>query len=308
MIRSGVLTRRRFVKLVGAAAAVSVVPFGCGGPAAAPDAGPTPDAGPPPPRGRFFDAHQWATIDLAASNVLPSEAGVPGAHEAMVVRYIDNLLSAFDDAPPHIFAGGPASNRNAIPDAHGAPTTTFPPNAFATFLPLSRIREIAWRMRIFGSAATPGGDFNDGLLGPRIGLRDLYVAGVVALDAAAAGREPGKQYIELSVTNQSGAISDINSAHGDFVRALTEHTLEGTFSAPEYGGNEGLVGWTLARWDGDSVPLGHSFYDATTGAYVDRADQPTSTPSPGASSEDFDARVTMILATAAVGSGGMRFF
>ena len=45
------ITRRRFVKLVGGAAALAALPIGCGDNDAQ-------------VRGLFFDAHQWATIDL----------------------------------------------------------------------------------------------------------------------------------------------------------------------------------------------------------------------------------------------------
>ena len=102
--------------------------------------------------------------------------------------------------------------------------------------------------------------------------------------------------------------SAVAGAHAEFARTLLEHTIEGTFAAPEYGGNVGLVGWQLARWDGDSQPLGYSFYDEAAGAYRDRADKPTSAPTPGDAPEDFDRRVVSLLEIAALGSGGMRFF
>jgi hypothetical protein len=285
------LTRRRFVKLVGAGAAIASVPWaaGCG------------DDLPPPPRGRFFDEPQWATIDAATEQVLP------GASAAMAVRYIDRLLGAFDVSPPTIFAGGPASGRTPLPTATGAPSANFPADAFEAFLPLSRVRAIAWRMRIFGSRATHGGDFNDAIVGPTRGWRDIYAAGIAALDDAAALIAHGARFVDLADADRLTALSDADGAVPGFADLLAAHTIEGVFAAPEYGGNADLRGWQLARWDGDSVPLGHAFYDPAAGVYRDRADQPTSAPTPGDTVEDFDPDVIQLLTIAALGSGGMKF-
>jgi len=296
-----VLTRRRFLKVIGSASALSAmaptgfVLGGCGD-------------NDHPFTGRFFDQHAWNVIDAATGVILPSAPDGLGARDALVVRYIDTLLAAFDVDPPAIFAGGPYSGRVAIPDAHGAPTAQFPANNFAQFVPLTRVQELAWRVRIFGSAPTPGGDFNDAITGATTGWRTLYTDGIAQLDAAAASIHRGHTYDQLSAAEQSNALDVVGSASPDFYNALLEHTLEGTFAVPEYGGNANLVGWRMVRFDGDSAPLGHAFYDATIDAYVDRADQPTSGPTPGDATEVFDDDVLRTLTVAALGSGGMRFF
>lgn len=293
------LTRRIFLRVLGSGAAAAALPLpwlaACGDNL-------DPDVG------EFFDPHQWATIDAATAIVLPPGAAGISASDAQAVRYIDRLLAAFDHAPPTIFAGGPASGRQPEPDANGNPTQDFPPDAMATFLPLSRVREIAWRMRVLGSVATPGGTFNDALLGATVGWRDLYADAVVRLDVAAAAITRGATFVTLAAADQVTALAMVSTDVPQFGDALIEHTLEGTFAVPEYGGNAGFAGWQLARFDGDSVPLGHSFFDASTGAYVDCADEPTSTASPNASSEPFDADIVDALTVAAVGSGGTRFF
>ena len=290
-------TRRVFLRLLGVASAAAALPFpfGCGDNA---------DADVP----LFFDAHQWATIDLATSMILPATERGISASDARAVRYIDRLLAAFDVAPPTIFAGGPASGRQPAPDAHGKSTGTFPPADMATFLPLTRAQEIAWRVRIFGSAATPGGDFNDGLLGATVGWRDLYTDAVTRLDALAAAASPGATFLALGSADRQVALATVSSDVPQFGQALIEHTLEGVFCVPEYGGNADRAGWRLARFDGDSIPLGHAVYDASIDAYVDRPEEPTSTPSPHATSEDFDAAILDVLTIAAIGSGGKKFF
>jgi hypothetical protein len=287
-----VLTRRRFVKLVGGGALLAVLPAGCGDNISL-------------TRGLFFDEAGWATIDLATGIIFPGERG---ARDCMAVRYIDTLLAAFDATPPAIFAGGPFSGRTAFPDAHGAPTMQFPTNDFASFLPLSRVQELAWRMRLYGTAATPGGAFNDGLLGPTVGWRDLYLDGIQRLDVVASSIQEHRAFRYLAPEDQSLALDTVASDKPEFWQALVEHTLEGMFGAPEYGGNELLLGWRLVGWDGDSAPLGHAVYDESTGAYVDNATKPTAQPSPGVVTEDFDADIINMLTVAAIGSGGKRFF
>lgn len=286
------LTRRGFVKLVGGTAVAASLP-GCGDNLKL-------------PRGLFLDERGWETIDIATGIVFP---GTLGARDCGVVAYIDRLLAAFEVTPPAIFAGGPYSGRTAFPDAHGAPTKQVPDDAFATFLPLPRTQELAWRMRLYGSAQTPGGDFNDALLGATVGYRDLYADGIRRLDEVAAMNNPDKLPFRWVTPEEQGlALDTVASEVPAFYQALVEHTLEGMFGAPEYGGNAFSYGWRLTGYDGDSAPLGHAVYDATQDLYVDRADQPTAQPSPDAHTEDFDDDVLNLLTIAAVGSGGKRFF
>lgn len=263
------ITRRGFVQWIGAGAAVAALPA-CGDNRA-------PDA--TPPRGDFFDAHGWATIDAAA------EALLPGASAALVVRYIDRLLTAFDHVPPRIFGGGPFSDRG------GARV-----NAFADALPLTRAQDLAWRIRIFGSAATPGGDFNAATLGPTIGYRELYTRGIAALDAA--------DFLALAPDARASLLAGMTS--DPFYVQLLHHTCEGMFAAPEYGGNADLAGWRLARYDGDSAPRGHAHYDAQADALVDDPARPTTIASDPP--EDFDAAALDLLTFVATGSGGKRYF
>jgi len=286
------LTRRGFVKLVGGAAAVAALPS-CGDNIEL-------------PRGLFLDERGWEAIDIATGIIFP---GANGARDCAVVAYIDKLLAAFDVTPPAIFASGPYSGRTAFPDAHGVATNQFPEDSFATFLPLPRVKELAWRMRIYGTAQTPGGDFNDALLGATMGYRDLYTDGIARLDAVASANNVDKlPFRWVTPAEQALALDTVASQAPAFYQALVEHTLEGMFGAPEYGGNAKLDGWFLADYDGDSAPLGHAFYDESQDAYLDRADQPTAQPSPGAHTEDFADDVLNLLTVAAVGSGGKRFF
>ena len=43
-----------------------------------------------------------------------------------------------------------------------------------------------------------------------------------------------------------------------FAALLFEHTIEGLYAAPEYGGNRGLAGWKDISFPGDIQPRGYT--------------------------------------------------
>jgi hypothetical protein len=176
----------------------------------------------------FFDDHQAAVVREATARLIPgpmddpTEVGHPGAREAGVVDYISTLLAAFSFATPPIHAGGPFSDR---PD----PAQT---DDMATFVPLTRMQEQAWRMRVTQ-------------------LQQTYRDGVVMLDRLAGGDfASAPAATQDSVLMQDEAVS--------FRNVLFTHAIEGTYSVPEYGGNAGLVGWQEIHFAGDVQPVGWS--------------------------------------------------
>jgi Gluconate 2-dehydrogenase subunit 3 len=173
---------------------------------------------------RFFTAHQGSVIVEATARLIPgpqddpSETGHPGAREANVVRYIDTMLATFTFHPPRIHAGGPFSNRA------GAPR-----DDMARFIKLPRIRRLGWEKR----------------------LKQFHVAyrkGVKELDSLAGGG-----FASAPPDQQDGAL-----AQASFTPLLFQHAIEGMYSVPEYGGNQGLVGWQDIFFPGDSQPRGYT--------------------------------------------------
>jgi len=142
-----------------------------------------------------------------------------GAREAKVVRYIDVLLAAFSHDPARIHASGPWSDRSGGDEDY-----------MANFVPLSPFQEASWRKRIAA-------------------LQQMYRTGIVALDAAAGG--------DYSTASASKKDSTLNNA-GDFRDVLFIHAIEGFLSAPEYGGNQDLVGWKEISFKGDTQPRGYT--------------------------------------------------
>lgn len=178
---------------------------------------------------RFLAPYQVAVVTEATARLVPgptddpAEIGHPGAREADVVRYIDTLLSAFDDDPPSIFAGGPWSNRHAPG-----------PDQLATFVPLEERQLLAWRARVAD-------------------LRKTVAAAVVALDAAAKGDGFG-DFLAAPTAEQDHILASL----ADVRDLLFGLTIDGMYSIPEYGGNAGLSAWKEIGWPGDVQPVGYS--------------------------------------------------
>ena len=177
----------------------------------------------------WLSEQEYATLRAACAQMLPSSEGAPGAEEAGVADYIDGYLGAFSFDPPRIWAGGPTSGRKGGEAA------------FATFVPLSPLDELAWRMRIEGSRGMPEREFN----GPVVGLQERYRAGLAALGddfAVVEGREQRRRL----------------RADEKFCALLWKHCCEGMYGAPEYGGNRDGVGWAYIDYEGDVQPRGYS--------------------------------------------------
>lgn len=173
----------------------------------------------------FFTEHQAAVVEAATARIAPgpkddpAEAGHPGAREAGVTGYIDTMLGALDDQ--NIFAGGPWSNRH-----------TSGPDLMARFTPLDPVARIAWRNRI-------------------IAWQERYTKGISQLDKLAGGdftKKPPAQQDKILATKSVS----------EFTSLLFEHTIEGLYSSPEYGGNKNLVGWKEIGFPGDVQPRGYS--------------------------------------------------
>jgi gluconate 2-dehydrogenase gamma chain len=210
-------------------------------------AGCTPTAAGPSGSGhplRFFSAHQAAVVEAATARIAPgpdddpAEAGHPGAREAGVTGYIDAMLGALaalettgadGGRVPVIFAGGPWSNRHASG-----------PDRMASFIGLDPVSRIAWRKRLAG-------------------WQRQYASGVAALDRLAGG-----DFTKSAPAEQDKILA--RSEVSAFLSLLFEHTVEGMYSNPEYGGNQGLAGWKGIGYPGDSQPLGYS------GGEVERSD------------------------------------
>jgi len=191
----------------------------------------------PAPGGGFFTADEHAVIAAACDRLIPPTDGHPGGRALGCADYIDGLLDAFAVDPPRIWAGGPFSGR-----AGGEA-------AFARFLPLTRVEELAWRTRIEGSQGRAEREFN----GPVRGWQAAYREGLAAL---------GTDFAALDTTAQDARLADVS----EFRALLYQHACEGAYGAPEYGGNRDLAGWRAIGYPGDVQPRGFPDAEVESGA------------------------------------------
>jgi hypothetical protein len=172
----------------------------------------------------WFDEREYAVVRAAVDRLIPPFEDHPGAVACGATDYVDGLLGAF----------------LVDPGRHGGDA------GFARFTPLTKHQELAWRTRIEGSLGIPEREFN----GPVVGLQERYRAGIAALGADFGDLDGDEQDRRLAV------------APG-FKTLLYEHACEGTYGAPEYGGNRDLAGWRVIEFEGDVQPRGYTDDEVT---------------------------------------------
>lgn len=231
------LSRRVVLKAGGGVVLTALLPLAaCDGGRGAPVAGTSSEAP------RFLTDAELASLRALVDRLIPADLD-PGAAVAGCELAIDRLLAAFQTDPPLIFAGGPFSDRAGAPK-----------NDFLEFVPLDEYEETAWRLAIEGSQGRPELEFN----GPVKGMQAIYREGLAQLDARA--QQAGfADFAAAPAPLQELIILDSSDAT---VQSLVDiaylDTLDGMYGAPEYGGNQGLVGWGFTAFDGDVQPRGYS--------------------------------------------------
>jgi hypothetical protein len=196
--------------------------------------------------GRFLTAAELDTLRAVTARLIPGppEDPDPGALEARCAEAIDLLLGAFAVDPPLIHAGGPFSGR-----AGGTR------DDFAHFVALDRQAELGWRIRLEGSKGLKEREF----AGPVRGLQEVYREGLAHLDGRAGG-----SFTALPAAAQDALLADRTDAQlQEFVTTALDHTLDAMYGPPEYGGNQGLVGWRYTNWQGDVQPRGFTRHEVS---------------------------------------------
>jgi gluconate 2-dehydrogenase gamma chain len=87
--------------------------------------------------------------------------------------------------------------------------------------------------------------------------REAYAAGLAALDAYARSSR-GAPFAQLSAADQdlvltdleSGVATGFGSSSTIFFELVRNHTIQGTFCDPYYGGNANFAGWDLIGYPG----------------------------------------------------------
>lgn len=200
-------SRRRFLKVAGAAAGSGLVVMGA--PAWA-------RSGPAAPG--YLTTSEVSTLNAALARLIPASGpGDWSAADLGVATFIDNILSGFVDdlSTGHIFAGGPyreASNAGG---------------GFPQFQALSRVKAIGWKRQVAE-------------------WQQLYRSGLAGLDSSAGG-----SFASAPSVLQDAILAELDGSGSAFFSALYDHTMEGAYGHPVYGGNRGYRSWQSVGFAGD---------------------------------------------------------
>jgi hypothetical protein len=175
-------------------------------------------------------SHELRTLRAATARLLPGppEDPDPGALEAGAAEAIASLLDAFGHEEPPIhaaLAGG--------------------------FVPLDRVAELGWRIRLEGSQGRPEREF----AGRVKGLAEFVTDGLGLLDHRS--REAyGVDFVDAPAADQDTLLGVTDPELAEFVDLALTLTLEAVYGPPQYGANRDGAGWTPLGWPGFTQPRG----------------------------------------------------
>lgn len=184
---------------------------------AAPESAPAPAAAKPAPASAgdyqpsYFTAEEWAFINAAVAQLIPSDAQGPGALEAGVPEYIDRQMNTPYAAGALWYMQGPF-NADAAP-------------------------EMGWQSKL-----VPKDIYRLG-----IAATDQWVKGLSGKTFAeqdSATRDDLLKQLEAGKPQFAAVPAKI------FFNLLLQNTKEGFFCDPIHGGNKGMVGWTMIGFPG----------------------------------------------------------
>jgi gluconate 2-dehydrogenase gamma chain len=239
------VNRRLFLKSSSAAIATA----GVAAPAMAQDATP-PSASPVPddttaaaslpshPAIEFFNPVEAEMVAALTARILPGTPDDPGAREAGVVYYIDRALAgAFGGGfTVKTYTHGPYLN---VSEDLASVESTSRPNIYQVV----EVNEENVSRYGFQSILTP---------------QELYRRGLEAL-AAYCQETYDTPFTELTEQQQDEVVAALAADEATgfeapsaqaFFSMLRNHTIEGMFADPLYGGNSGMVGWKLIAYPG----------------------------------------------------------
>jgi gluconate 2-dehydrogenase gamma chain len=179
----------------------------------------------------FLNDTEVDTVEALAECIFPTDASGPGAREAKAVVYIDRTLAGFGSSLQKLYRRGVAElDRFAIDFRGGKP-----------FAQLSQSDQVAI-------------------------VKELESWADVT-HAEASRVDPSQTSTDLPSPKENAAPADRSLLFALFA-AVREHTIEGVFCDPLYGGNHNFVGWRQvgfpgAQW-GYSAEQENPGFDATT--------------------------------------------
>jgi len=192
----------------------------------------------PPPLGQlqFFTVHEAKTVEAFTARIMPGSPDDPGAREAGVTTYIDNMLTYEEGYAQPTYRQAPYAETYT---ADAPPVISDAPGAYQV------VYVLADQLDRYGFQSI-------------MSQRETYRLGLTALDQYAQSKFQAA-FIDLTEEQQDQIVGDLaNNKAGvfsqptgiGFFRMVRGHTIEGMFSDPGYGGNRDMVGWKLIGYPG----------------------------------------------------------
>lgn len=262
----GVVSRRLFlgsVVAVGGAVLVGCTYSGSTDePEPAESFGPAPHEEFPP----FFDAAQLVTITAVVDRIIPGSDDDPGAVEASAVRYIDGKLARFEAFAQPAYLQAPfvdvVSSPSAVPAGGGlvvAEDQLYRYGYQSGVLPQELYRRGLAALDEFARRQydAPFAELTQAQQDELLIVLDQIQQNSESGGSSATGRsgssergsgEGGSSVSAPAITAAEQAFGEIGP--GAFFSTVRTDTIEGMFSDPSYGGNEGYAGWLMIGYPG----------------------------------------------------------
>ncbi len=197
---------------------------------------PVPPSVPPPDKMVVLTPDQARTIDALVSRIYPGNASDPGAHEAGVVNFIDKMLAFHEGGVEPAYGDQPHAKAYEGDQPPSQTSDELGPIIWVKKSELDR----------YGDQST-------------LKLLDRYRNGIGYVDAYSKSKF-GAPFADLQPDQQDQIITDmVNDAAKDFFKdptdtaffkMLQQHTIQGMFSDPAYGGNKDMIGWKQIGYPG----------------------------------------------------------
>lgn len=186
---------------------------------------------------QFFTSDQAQLVDAIVARIMPGNASDPGAREAGVVFFIDRTLSGAND---------------------GYNFKTYKQGPFARVTEAEEPVEATSRTDLYRTISVAANESARYGFQSMLPPQEIYRRGLAAVEAYANSKF-GNGFVKLSESQQDQILTDMEAdkatgfngpSASQFFTRLRNDTIEGMFSDPMYGGNQGMVGWKLISYPG----------------------------------------------------------
>lgn len=175
-----------------------------------------------------------AVVEALTARILPGTPEDPGAREAGVVTYIDNLLAAEGGFAEATYRAGPWAEtfEGDAPPASGPDDVVW--------VKVDQAERYGYQSRL-----TPLETYQQGVAAVERFAQERFGTTVGALSEA-----DQDQIIQALLDDEATGFEEVPFTPSAFFHVLRRHTSEGMFSDPAYGGNRDLAGWRLIGYPG----------------------------------------------------------